>query len=44
MSLALDGLLKKSEDKFYLKRAKDVDEKRKMTNYFNEVSRDVSKY
>ncbi|CDW78909.1 UNKNOWN [Stylonychia lemnae] len=44
MSLALNSLFKMSEEKFYLKRAKENHEKRKIINFFNEVCKDPKKY
>eukprot|EP00347_Sterkiella_histriomuscorum_P002921 403366282 len=45
LNTAFASLFKKTEEKYYLQRAKkNQSEKRKIINFFNEVSKDVNKY
>lgn len=44
LGLAMSNLFKTNEEKFYTEKSKKNQEMRKMVNFFNEVSKDVSAY
>lgn len=44
MGLALKALFKKTEEAYYLQKAKEAVESRRLVNFFHEVSKDCARF